>query len=78
MHLGFDEIHLIGFDMQCVDGQPNWHSDYTRVTNSPSWYVNNWGADFVDIAKIANEKGIQIWNLNPHSKLTLFPYLKSL
>jgi hypothetical protein len=78
MHLGFTEIYLVGFDMECLNGEPNWHSDYNRTTHSPKWYRDTWGADFQRIADVAKEKEIKIWNLNPHSKLTLFPYLVSL
>jgi hypothetical protein len=76
MHLGFNEIHLIGFDFTCVNGEPNFHSDYTRVTHSPKWYVDTWGKDFQRIADLATEKGVKIFNLNPQSNLTLFPFLE--
>jgi len=75
IHLGYTSILLAGFDFGPVDGQPNWHSHYTRRTDIPKdlWYI-----DFLNIQRIANEKGIEIYNLNPQSKLTLFPYLNSL
>lgn len=78
MELGFTEIYLAGFDLESTGGQPNWHKHYNKVTHSPKWYRDTWGADFQRIAHVANEEGIQIWNLNPNSKLTLFPYLKSI
>ena len=78
MHLGFTRIHLAGFDFGPVNGQPNWHNHYTRRTETSLWYRDQWYVDFLNIQKIANEKGIEILNLNPQSKLTLFPYLNSL
>ena len=76
--LGYKEIHLIGYDFQSQNGQPNFHKDYTRVTHEKAWYQRHWLPDFEKIAQYANRNGIKILNLNPQSKLTVFPYLESL
>lgn len=73
MQLGYTQIYLAGFDFGPVNGQPNWHKHYTRKTESPLWYREQWYLDFLHIQALAEEKGVQIWNLNPESKLTLFP-----
>jgi hypothetical protein len=73
MQLGFAEIHLAGFDFGPVAGQNNWHTHYTRRTESPLWYREQWYLDFFHIQTLAEDKGVHIWNLNPDSKLTLFP-----
>jgi hypothetical protein len=76
MHLGYKEIHLIGYDFECVNGQPNFHKDYNRVTHERAWYQKMWLKDFQLIDEYAREIGIEILNLNPQSKLTLFPFLE--
>ncbi len=75
MHLGYKEIHLIGYDFECVNGQPNFHKDYNRVTHEKDWYQKMWLPDFEKIAQYANRNGIKIINFNPSSKLTVFPYI---
>jgi hypothetical protein len=78
MQLGYTTIYLAGFDFGPVGGQTNWHTHYNRRAESPLWYRDQWYLDFLNIQTLANERGIEIINLNPDSKLTLFPYLKSI
>jgi hypothetical protein len=76
MHLGYKEIQLIGYDFACVNGQPNFHKDYNRVTHEKAWYQRMWLKDFQLIDEYAREWGITILNFNPQSNLTLFPFLE--
>jgi hypothetical protein len=74
MQLGYHEIFLAGFDFGPVNGKANYHTHYTRRIESSRWYRDNWYLDFLNIQTLANESGVQIWNLNEDSKLTLFPF----
>jgi hypothetical protein len=65
---GFEEIILLGYDMQQVDGKCNYH-DYYKKGTRPDLYER-----FTEVfKKIAKETTVKIINANPDSALNCFP-----
>jgi hypothetical protein len=72
LRLGYKKIYLLGYDHCSQGGKSHWHDDYTRITLSPQSY-ERWLPDYYAIKLMADQAGVQIWNTNPHSRLTVFP-----
>jgi len=76
-HFGVSAIFLIGFDMQVVDGEPNWHRRHKRVDNEkPETYSISFVPGYKKVASECARNGIRIFNMNPDSALEVFPKLR--
>lgn len=73
IHLSFTEIFLLGVDMGWVDGKSHWHTDHQRV-DQPTVYDMMMDA-FTTIAHPLWDRGVVVTNLNPQSRLDVFPKL---
>jgi len=73
--LGANPIYLLGFDMEGKDGkQVWWHNGYPE--NQIERVYDKFILDFKKIVPDLKEKGIQVINLNPDSKLKCFDFGK--
>ena len=76
--LGAKRIFLIGFDMECVDGKHNWHKYHPNEARQDI-YQTSFLPKFMRAKKETEQAladaGVQVFNLNPNSKLKLFPFL---
>ena len=72
-HLGYKRIYLLGYDMGRNGEETHWHNGHPRI-DPPSIYttmLNHY--DTMD--KALKNVDIEIFNLNPKSKLKVFPFL---
>jgi len=69
-HFGAKRVVLIGYDMQRVDDEANWHSDHPYPKKDP---YDNFLKCFPSIAKDAEELGLEIINATPGSLIDVFP-----
>jgi len=75
-HLGAKRILLLGFDMNFnFEGERHWHNSYKRPQMSSKKITpfEKHLEPFPEIAKDAESIGIEIINLNPKSKIEVFP-----
>lgn len=75
-NLGAKRIFLLGFDMKLDESHhQHWHDVYNRLgsnkPNTPPFVTHLRG--FPQIAKDAKARGIEIYNCNPDSAITVFP-----
>lgn len=75
VHTGAKRIFLLGFDMELINSQQHWHNEYRankkgKFTTLP---FNMHLKSFPDIAKDAEEMGVEIINVSPESKINVFP-----
>jgi len=71
--LGANPIYLLGFDMKGRDGkQVWWHDGYPE--NQIDRIYESFILDFRKVESELREKGVQIVNLNPESKLKCFEF----
>lgn len=76
VHLGCRKIYLLGFDMYVNQGMQHWHRFYRAGQPPPKHIAQTFHRHlqgFPVIAKQAIERGIEIINLNPLSKIECFP-----
>jgi len=72
LHLEATSIVLFGYDMGLSEkGRTHWHNGYP-VTAKEKQYAY-WLKAFPDIAKVAADRGVEIVNACPDSKLTIWP-----
>jgi hypothetical protein len=68
-HLGVKRILLLGFDMQRVGDQANWHDDHPALKKNPyAYFLKAFGS----VAKDAKRLGLEIVNCSPDSALEVF------
>lgn len=73
--LGCDPIYLLGFDCDTVGGEyKNWHSDYPKAW-TPTVYGKAFEAWISDWHAVKDQIRARVVNLNPASKLQVFPKL---
>lgn len=74
--LGCKRIGLLGYDFYIKGSQTHWHEGYYQQ-NKKSLAVNliNYRRCIEEFASPISELGIQVFNLNPESKLRNFPFL---
>lgn len=70
--LGAMKVILLGFDMQLVNGNANWHEDHERVTIAEI-YKRQFLKSFASVKGELIERGIEVINATPGSALTTFP-----
>ena len=84
-HLGVSRVVLLGFDMQEVDGDCNWHTEHLEMNpNSEKKKLENGGQTcygrylkkFPDVVKDAKRLGLEILNATPGSALLDFPMVE--
>ena len=73
VHLGAKRIILVGFDMQQVDGQSNYHNEHK--TNSGRNVYKRFKSRMPLLAKALQERGISVINATPGSALNAFPIM---
>lgn len=76
VHFGVQKIYLLGFDMYVNQGMQHWHRYYRAGQPPPKHIAQTFHRHlqgFPVIAKQATERGIEIINLNPLSKIECFP-----
>lgn len=71
VHFGVSKIVLLGYDMQLVAGENNWHKDHGHESShDPYW-------KFLEpmpvIARELARLGVDVVNATPGSALTVFP-----
>ena len=78
--MNFDKIFLIGFDFYAENGQVHYYGDDAYNQSESKWnykflikHMTSPRGTVEDFKKIKNW-GKGIYNLNPKSKLTLFPF----
>ena len=71
-HFGVKKIVLLGYDMQYVNGEKNWHNFYKDQRGKHEPYAR-FLMPFNYIAKDLARHEIECVNATPGSKLTLFP-----
>jgi len=69
-HLGAVRIVLIGFDLQAIGGNNNYHKDHKSGGNPP---YNRFLSSLKHVEKDAKDLGIQIFNASPKSACEFFP-----
>jgi len=71
--LGANPIYLLGFDMKGRDGKQTWwHDGYPE--NQIDRIYESFILDFKRVESELREKGVQVINLNPESKLKCFEF----
>ncbi len=73
VHLGARRIILVGFDMQQVDGQSNYHNEHK--TRSGEKVYRRFKSRMPQLAKALQERGISAINATPGSALNAFPIM---
>lgn len=70
-------IFLLGFDMQRhrEEGDPYWHPAYPWNLQgaTKNGKLQEWAAEFADIAAQMRNINLQVYNVNHMSKITVFP-----
>lgn len=78
---GAKRIFLLGFDMHRQGGKKHFHNDYAkpeRIERTKKTVTDNFDRHllgFPVIKRDAKELGIEIYNVNPNSKIKQFPKL---
>jgi len=72
-HLGYRRIYLLGYDMGRVEGQTHWHNGHPRI-DPESIYVTMM-KHYANFAQPLKDAGVEVFNLNPDSKLKVFPFM---
>lgn len=72
-HLGVKRIVLIGYDMQRVKDQANWHKDHPAPDKNP---YPRFMQRFHTIKNDARNLHLEIVNATPNSALDLFPMVR--
>jgi hypothetical protein len=71
-HLGVKRVVLLGYDMQRVNGQPNWHKDHPAPQKNPYFRFLRKAPNIkADAARL----GLEIVNCTPGSALTQWPIM---
>lgn len=73
-HLGYEQIVLVGFDLQ-EGKQTHWHNQHERPTVTDN-FVKTMKPGFELLAKHQDRFGIKIYNLNPDSAIRCFDFAK--
>jgi len=68
--MGAKKIYLLGFDMAATQTNTHWHSGYS-VKHNTSIYPKMMN-HFNCLPELLKQQGIEIWNANPNSMLTMF------
>lgn len=76
VHFGVKRIILLGYDMQVVDGNHNWHDDYAKHNNPRRNPYPRFMRNFPAIAEGLKRKNIECLNACPTSALDVFPKVK--
>jgi hypothetical protein len=74
-HLGAKQIVLLGYDMGNVNGESHFHDGYQVSATTDDTYETRFMKGFPYLADMLKEKGINVWNVSPISKLTCFQRL---
>ena len=72
-HLGAVRIILLGFDMINNGEQTHFHDGYPTRAAGNKMYQDKFLPGFKQLNSEIRNKGIEILNASPHSKLTVFP-----
>jgi len=71
-HLGAKRIVLLGFDM-CNDGiVTHFHDGYPTRATGDRIYVDKFLPGFTSLYECLKQKGVEVLNASPYSKLTVF------
>ena len=70
-HLGVKRIYLLGFDMNITEGVSHFHGEYKDTWTET--IINTHLRCFPDIARDAEQYGLEIYNVNPDSAIDCFP-----
>lgn len=73
--LGASRVVLLGFDMQPIEGQNNWHSNHKFVTR-PVIYTQNFLPCFAKVAEDAKRLNLEILNATEKSAIIDFRIVK--
>lgn len=73
-YLGAKQIVLLGYDMKQEKGHNNWHTDHKNAQTKGQVYQRFITA-FPIIKEEADGLGLKIYNGNPDSALTVFPFI---
>lgn len=65
------EVVLIGFDM---DQAGHWHPPYPWESSEDARYYRKWASSFDHCRKQLDAAGCAVFNANPNSKITAFPF----
>lgn len=71
--MGYKKIVLLGFDLNCADTKTHYHNEYKTPTNIDR-YRKNFIPDFMKLAEMEKELGINIYNINKESALKCFKF----
>jgi hypothetical protein len=74
--MGAKNIYLLGFDMQLVDGKPNWHSDLIDKPNPAVYERMMVSFGYVKRSLLDKFPGRQVFNVTKDSKLDTFQKLE--
>lgn len=69
--LGANPIYLLGYDMATSGSQTHWHNGHPE--KAPDHVPQSFIERFAPAAEVLAEKGVKVINLNPDSKLSVFP-----
>jgi hypothetical protein len=72
--LGAKKIILLGFDMRLKNGRKNYHDDYHHDAKNPELFAKHLRG-FPQIARDAEELGVEILNATPDSAITAFSFV---
>jgi len=84
VHFGVKRIYLLGFDMKLGEkNKTHWHKGHRKISKTPiksplipSLPFPKHLKGFPPIARDAKARGIEIFNLNPDSAITVFPKIE--
>lgn len=72
MHLGAKHIILLGYDMHRDGGVGHWFGEHPFAGHADAQRYVVWAQEFPALADAAKERGQNIYNCTPGSKLTCF------
>ena len=71
LQLGAKRIILLGYDMHASGEQSHWFGEHPNG-RQPNERYGNWIKEFPALQKIANDRGVKIYNCSPDSALECF------
>jgi len=73
VHCGFQNIILLGFDMNPTDSKTQWHSDHKRITDK-NQYEGTMIPGMKMVVPMQETLNFKVYNANPESNLKCFQF----
>jgi len=69
--LGFFEVILLGYDCSLGNGV-HWHGEHQSLRNPTNKSIQMWQRQFMSLSANLKERGVNVFNCSPSSKLSCF------